>query len=209
MDFKDVIEGRRSIRRFKPDPVPKAHIEKMVYAASLAPSGGNFQPWHFLAITSHETRDEMARIIYDEGCRFFKSIQKEMAPRVFLPSLIFSKAPLTFAVLVKPFPLEKDEFFLTFQEKKGLQGRFIDWYGGFVNVQGVAAAIQNMLLAAYELGYGSCWLRIPYYSKDSLEELLGVEKPWGLLALVPVGVADHDPTPPLRKRVKDILTYIE
>ena len=209
MNLEDVIKGRRSIRRFKSGVVPKAHIEKMVYAASLAPSGGNFQPWHFLAITNHEKRDEMARIIHDEGCALFRSMQKEMVPRFVLPSLVFSGAPLIFAVLMTPFPLERDECFSAFRVKKDLQGRLIDRYGGFVSVQGVAAAIQNLLLTAYDLGYGSCWLRIPYYAKDRLEVSLDVEKPWELLALIPVGVADHAPTPPPRKQVEDILTYVE
>jgi len=209
MDLLDAIKGRRSIRRFKPDPVPRSDIEKMVHAASLAPSGGNLQPWRFLAVTDSEIRDQMVTIIHDEGIAFFSSILEEVPPRLILPSLVFSKAPLVFVVLVAHFLLERDEFFSEFQRQHNIQGAAVERYGGFVSAQGGGAAIQNLLLTAYALGYGSCWLRIPYYAKDRLEEFLNVEKPWEILALVPVGIPDHSPTPPPRKPVDEILTYIE
>jgi len=78
-----------------------------------------------------------------------------------------------------------------------------------VSVQSVAAAIENLLLTACDLGYGSCWLRVPYYAKDHVEEFLEVEKPWEMLALIPVGIPDQNPLRPSRKPVEKILTYID
>ncbi len=208
MDLSDAVKGRRSIRRFKEDPVPKSDIEKMVYAASLAPSGGNLQPWHFLAITDLNRRDEMVNIIHDDGVAFFRRVSEKIPMRYIVPALVFSTAPLVFVVLSTPFPLEKDMYFSFFQQHHDLHGRDIDQYGGFVNVQSAAAAIQNLLLTAYALGYGSCWLRVPFYAKDKLEKFLDVEKPWEILALVPVGKADHQPTPPPRKELEEILTIV-
>ena len=101
MNLDDAIRGRRSIRRFKPDPVLDAHIKKMVYAASLAPNGGNYQPWHFLAVTSKECRDEMARLVHDEGVAFFRSISERVPLRAIVASLVFSTAPLVFCALMK------------------------------------------------------------------------------------------------------------
>lgn len=51
MQFDDVILGRRSIRGFKSDPVPKALIEEIIYLATRAPSSMNTQPWNFYVIT--------------------------------------------------------------------------------------------------------------------------------------------------------------
>ena len=48
--FEDMF-SQRQITRFKPDPVPREAIEKIIEAAIKAPSGGNTQPWHFVAIT--------------------------------------------------------------------------------------------------------------------------------------------------------------
>lgn len=208
MDLQDTIKRRRSIRRFKPDPVPTTDIEKMVYAASLAPSGGNFQPWHFLAVTDPHKRDGIAKIVHDEGVALSRRMSEKPSLPSLVASLVFSKAPVVFVVLVEPFPLENDPFFSAFQKEQNITGRHIDRYGGFVNVQSVGAAIQNLLLTAYELGYGSCWLRIPYYAKDSLEAFLEVKPPWEILALIPVGIPDHKPTMPPRKPVQKILTYV-
>ena len=54
MELKEVIETRRSIRKFKTDPVPEAYIDELLEAARLAPSGGNIQPWRFVVIKSPE-----------------------------------------------------------------------------------------------------------------------------------------------------------
>jgi nitroreductase len=51
MQFDDVILGRRSIRGYKPDPVPRALIEEILRLAMRAPSSMNTQPWNFYVIT--------------------------------------------------------------------------------------------------------------------------------------------------------------
>jgi nitroreductase len=51
MDFDDVILGRRSIRGYKPDPVPRGLIEEIIMLAMRAPSSMNVQPWNFYVIT--------------------------------------------------------------------------------------------------------------------------------------------------------------
>ena len=51
MEFDDVIRGRRSIRGYKPDPVPRALIEEIITLAMRAPSSMNVQPWNFYVIT--------------------------------------------------------------------------------------------------------------------------------------------------------------
>jgi nitroreductase len=51
MDYKDVVMGRRSIRGYKPDPVPKAVITDVLEMAMRAPSSLNTQPWNFYVVT--------------------------------------------------------------------------------------------------------------------------------------------------------------
>ncbi|MEH3048160.1 nitroreductase [Sphingomonas adhaesiva] len=58
MTFDEVVMGRRSIRGYKPDPVPRALIEEIITLASRAPSSMNTQPWHFHVITG----EPLARI---------------------------------------------------------------------------------------------------------------------------------------------------
>ena len=51
MEFDDVVLGRRSIRGFKPDPLPQALIREIVHLATRAPSSMNTQPWYFHVVT--------------------------------------------------------------------------------------------------------------------------------------------------------------
>jgi nitroreductase len=59
MDFMDVIRKRRSIRRYKPDPVPDKVLNQVLEAARLAPSDSRSQPWHFIVIKNPETKKRL------------------------------------------------------------------------------------------------------------------------------------------------------
>ena len=50
MDFMEVVRKRRSIRKYKTDPIPEEVLNQVLEAARLAPSGGNGQPWHFIVV---------------------------------------------------------------------------------------------------------------------------------------------------------------
>ena len=56
-ELLEIIQARRSIRRFKPDPVPDEHIRLLLEAARWAPSAGNIQPWEFIVVKDPKTID--------------------------------------------------------------------------------------------------------------------------------------------------------
>jgi nitroreductase len=58
----EAIYSQRAIRSFKPDPVPDELIERVVEAATKAPSGGNSQPWAFIVVRDPVTRAELGAI---------------------------------------------------------------------------------------------------------------------------------------------------
>ncbi len=60
MDLFEVIEKRRSIRKFKPNSIPKGDLRKILEAGRLAPSGGNRQPWYFIVVREIETKKSLA-----------------------------------------------------------------------------------------------------------------------------------------------------
>ena len=66
MGLFEAMFSQRQITRFKPDPVPREAIEKIIEAAIKAPSGGNTQPWHFVAITDPGLISRIGEI-YNEG----------------------------------------------------------------------------------------------------------------------------------------------
>ena len=61
LKFEEVLEKRRSIRKYKDTPVPKEKILKMLEAARVAPSASNRQPWHFVVVENKETIKKLAK----------------------------------------------------------------------------------------------------------------------------------------------------
>ena len=55
----EVIGKRRSIRKYKQNPVPDELITQILEAARLAPSGSNRQPWHFIVVKDPETKKKL------------------------------------------------------------------------------------------------------------------------------------------------------
>ena len=62
MDVFNCIRTRRTVRDFKPDPVPDAIIHKILQAARWAPSSSNTQPWHFIVVKDRDAIAELGRI---------------------------------------------------------------------------------------------------------------------------------------------------
>jgi len=60
MDLFEVVEKRRSIRKFKPKPVATKDLRKILETGRLAPSGGNRQPWYFIVVRQPETKKALA-----------------------------------------------------------------------------------------------------------------------------------------------------
>lgn len=67
MDPQDVFEKRRSVRKFKPTPVPDSLIRNILQAASLAPTARNLQPWEFVVVRDEGRRKQLAEIVSPNG----------------------------------------------------------------------------------------------------------------------------------------------
>jgi len=81
---------------------------------------------------------------------------------------------------------------------------------GHPDIQSVGAAVEHLLLAATELGYGTCWLSGPLIAREALEALLGVQAPEQLAALVTIGVPAAPPTAGHDRRpVDELLRFID
>lgn len=66
----EAIETRRSVRKFKSDPVPKETIEHILSVASRAPSGNNIQPWNVFVLTGQAKASLSARIMDVHNANF-------------------------------------------------------------------------------------------------------------------------------------------
>ena len=75
--FLDLVKNRRTIRRFKPDPVPDEDVDKIIEAARWAPSGYNMQPWEFVIIKDKKLKDAVVGWVRD----YHKLIMKTESAR--------------------------------------------------------------------------------------------------------------------------------
>src|SRR3990172_3464371 len=69
--FFELLKGRRSVRMFSPDPVPRQIIEIILETAGTAPSGAHKQPWTFVAIGDEETKKRIRVAAEEEEKRFY------------------------------------------------------------------------------------------------------------------------------------------
>jgi len=199
----DIIKGRRSIRAFTADPVPRSVIEMVLVAAQWAPSGGNKQNWRFIVAETPEIKEKMHQVVVSRVNAIVQRIASPRAQKEYSSYssyyMFFAQAPAVIAVVKKPY----DSLARRIMERSGLAGD----YHGSADVQGPAAAIQNMLLAAHALGYGTCWMTGPLVAKEELEEILSITAPDELIALVPLGAPAKVSAPPERTPLADIVEY--
>jgi len=207
MIYKELIEllnTRRSVRKFLPDPVPVEDIEKMIAAAGAAPSGNNKQNWRFIAVTSEKVRNQMIEEIKGTIEEFASRIESARAKDEFKAYTkyytFFTQAPLVICAVKTPYD--------------SLTSRIMDRYNlpherrSSADTQGPAAAIQNLLLAAHSLGYGACWMTGPMIARFELEKVLGIEPPDQLIAIIPAGKPAAKPDSPKKKDVKEIYNIL-
>ncbi len=180
MELYQAIKGRRSIRRFKPDPVPRELIEKILEMAIWAPSGMNRQNWHFRIVTG-ERKDALVGLAskgYEHIEPMLKEVFADKPPVVEATKEFFTKlggAPTVIFAYYEPTK-ERPE----------------------TSIQTVAAAIQNLLLAAYAEGLGACWMTGPVHVADQINAFLKIRDKT-LVAVIPLGYPDESPPAPKRK----------
>lgn len=199
MDFFEAVRRRHSVRRFTPEPVSEADLCTMLDAARRAPSATNEQPWHFIVIRSRE-----AKMVMKDVVNAMINARLEAAPGVKSKARIegmrrystsFAEAPVVIAVLTRPWPASRPDLPPS-PFNPGLQS--------------VAAAIAHLNLAATALGYGSCWATAPVdFAGCELEAILGVEKPWSLVALVPIGHPAAPGRSPRRRPLEESVTFLD
>jgi nitroreductase len=210
MEFRDLVESRVSVRQFAADPVPAAHVREMVRLASLAPSPNNAQPWQFVAVSRPLLLKEMVAAVRAKVGAMLPTAVTETArharQRVEWYSTFFGDAPLVVAVVLLPYESVVEDAL----ESSRLTGAQVNVMRGQPDVQSLGAAVEHLLLAATDLGYGGCWMSGPLVAREALERLLSINPPGRLAALVAIGKpgATSQATRE-RKPVDDLLRVID
>lgn len=187
MELFEVIKTRRSIRRYKTDPVDEKKIEAILEAGRWAPSWANTQCWRFIVVRDPATRAKVA-----ESLMKIKLPDKEVENP---GAKSLNTAPVLIVVCAetgksgcKPGSSGGGEFVTD----KG------DWF-----MFDTALAVQNMVLAAHALGLGTVIMGL--FDAQKAEKALDVPKGYRVVAFFPVGVPDQESKVPPRKELAEIV----
>ncbi len=148
MEFKDVIYGRRSVRSFEDRPVDDAIIKEIVDAGLWAPSGVNLQPWYFVVIRSPEKIARYKEAMAEVARRNRPHLEERFSAH---PEVVENTVSFIQSIGNAPVVI------LAFRDKPDYSWALMD--EGIV--QSVAAAMENIVLSAYDHGLGSCWMTAP------------------------------------------------
>jgi len=181
MEVLEAVKGRRSIRRYKTDPVDDKTIELVLEAARWAPSWANTQCWRFIVVRDTSIKDKLADAL------------KSARPEGKNPAAeAVRNAPV---VIVACAELEKSGFY--HGEPTTDKG---DWY-----MFDVALAMQNLVLAAHSLGLGTVILGL--FDAKEVDSILEVPEGFCVVAMTPLGYPDQEPRPVPRKELSEIVSY--
>lgn len=185
MSVYDLISNRRSIRKFKNDPIPQDVLQKILQAGILAPSGMNRQPWNFYVVQGSR-HDEMIACLND-GLEKHR-IAGENVSGAKHSFEVMAHAPVN-VFIYRP---NRSAPWLTDSENQ--------YYRDLVDVQSVGAAIQNMVLEAQELGIGSLWVCDVFDAFDEISQWLGESSQ--MIAALCLGYADESPEARKRRSIQ-------
>ena len=208
----EFIYNRKSIRAFKDEVVPKEDIIELLKAATYAPSPKHQQNWHFVVLQNKEIINEMAKIVttshekIGELAKDEKDFKKHMSVINYYTS--FKKAP----VVVLVYGCEYDMIEYKILKENNAPQEVLDVLVSPQSAaQALGAAVENFLLGATAMGYGTCYMTGPTHAKTEIEKLIGFNKPgFELMSMISLGVpVENTPVQPPRKPVEKIATFID
>ncbi len=200
-ELSKVIRGRRSIRRYKDKPVPREILEEVINTALWAPSGMNRQDWEIVVVTG-EARNKLAGLVSKTKKHILPHLKALFPEKIIKISLQvfenFGGAPFVLIVYV-PKQIKAIDDSMDDVE------RYHTEFNRFNRLLSASALVQNLLLAAYAKGLGTCWMTGPKYVEKEISELLGKEGR-EIVAVIPIGYPDQSPPAPPRK--PNVVTWV-
>ncbi len=182
--FKEIASSRRSYKdEFDGKVVDPTTINEIVDVARWAPSAHNAQPWRFIVFFKQDARNQGIRkeMISAMAGKYYKDLikdgkQEEVARGIADASLRrFSDAPVLLLACVDASVMD------TYPDgpRKVAESTMA--------TQSVAAAIQNLLIAAHVAGLGACWYCAPLFAQDAIKAAIHLPNAWTPQAFITAG----------------------
>jgi len=196
MDIIEAINGRKSIRAFRPDPVPKEVIRNMLEAASNAPSWANTQPWEF-AVLSLSALNKVRAAVNDK-------IAAGDKPNLDIPRPTFTDiyAGRT-RTLAEDIKLHMDTNQTDSSAASNPFASLTQWFNapsgvilymdaslGDWSILDSGMALQNLMLAAWHCGVGTCVMAAAVHYPDVLRQVLNIPQSKRIIVGIAMGYPD-------------------
>jgi len=187
----DFLRSRRSIRRFRPNPVPDEILRRILETAIHAPSAHNLQPWRFVIVQGPEARTRLADALTD---KMRADMAAEGAPLASIKARAnrsrrrLVEAPVVILLCRDTETIRRDE-----PEEHHM------------GVQSVAAAGLQLLLAAHAEGLGGNWICWPLYAPAETSAALSLPKTWTPQAMFFLGYPAETPGEKTLRAVDDVV----
>jgi 5,6-dimethylbenzimidazole synthase len=180
MEFKTLVKARRSCRSFEDTAVTDEQLAGILEAGQWAPSPLNTQPWEFIVITDEAAKAEIREI--GEAARQAVLDQGGPAWAAKYGMDFLEQAPMLIVVTVDPV------------KGGGLGGFFGQEHGA---LQAASACIQNMMLAASDMGLETLWFT--FFAPHKIREALDIPQQLEIAGILPLGKAKEPAKAPPRK----------
>ncbi len=174
-DLLEVMRGRRSVLRFKGDPLPEEDLQRILEAGRWAPSYANAQPWKFVVVREEESRKALGRLV--ERVLVFRP------GRVAFAAAGLGEAPVVIAVVVDPArdPLHHLEAGAAAAQNMALMAHALGYASFWAGVAGRGEV------------------------EREIKRILGVPRGMRVVALLPLGKPAYDPEPAQRLPLSEIV----
>jgi nitroreductase len=206
--LEELLQSRRSIRRFKPDKPSRQQLEKLIEMAVTAPSASNKQPWRFFITEDRTAIDNMAQAVQAAVDRIAGHIDDRFAAGFRAYShhfLCFRDAPVVIVAVFREVVVLSNLVGATLSSNDLACIKTMESQSGLMSV---SMAVENLLLYAHHEGLGATCMTGPVLASDEIKDGLGIPKPWAIAAVIPVGFPDEAPEPTPRKPVSSVLRHV-
>ena len=193
----NLVRRRRSIRQFKPDPLPEGCVEKIVEVARWAPSGFHTQPWEFVVVKNQEVKEAIVKALDQYAPAIRNTKPGDEGPAVLHPT--FRDAPVFIILLVD------------WRAKIGLPGhpkeknpRVTDVYQS-----SLAGAFLYLHLAATSFGLASQWYSAASRpnAESAIRKIIGIPEYLSIYDMMVLGYPAAAPGPKEPRSLDEMIHY--
>ncbi len=197
-DLQHFLRTRRSIRRFKSDPVSDSVIERILTTATFASSAHHRQPWRFAVVTGLSAKTDLANSMAKDFQHDLEADQ--IAPEEMEKKVARSRDRIITAPVVIILSVDMSEMD-TYTDARRNKAEYL------MATQSTANAGMLLLLAAHAEGLGSVWVCSPLFAQETVRNALDLPHSWEPQAMYFLGYPAEIPEARERKPIKEITTF--